>query len=320
MDRYLIQKDGEVHEWPEKKLRKKLRSSDLSGLELARHEDEEGWRPLHDLPIFREEVPYTGDPRVAAQRRVAKGFAWHLTIYLVISSFTFGVMSVAGAIWGLFVLGHATRALPATWSLIREGTLLGGGNRPAPALGSGSTVAALPSTASASRSDPGSAALAAATTGFDVDLREVRQLLATRDSGGPILAELDRVEETVGQLRDKIARLSALLVQDEPGPLQLQRQQAQAALAAADDPEDRALRQRQIEVLGDRLDAIARARTTLERLELRESLAHQQVRQLRLDLVRAEARDGSPNDLGDRLEQIRLEVEAAEEVEGLLAR
>ncbi|MEX1364447.1 MAG: hypothetical protein AB1Z98_15080, partial [Nannocystaceae bacterium] len=270
MDRYLIQKDGEVHEWPEKKLRKKLRNSDLSGLELARHEDEEGWRPLHDLPIFREEVPYTGDPRVAAQRRVAKGFAWHLTIYLVITSFTFGVMSIAGAIWGLFLLGHATRALPATWSLVREGKLLGGGDGPAPALGPGNTVAALPSSTSAPGS--GSPALAAAT-GFDADLHEVRQLLATRDQGAPILAELDRVAQTVSQLRDKITRLSALLVHDEPGPLQLQRQQAQAALAAADDPEDRALRQRQIEVLGDRLDAIARARTTLERLELRESLA-----------------------------------------------
>ena len=45
----------------------------------------------------------------------------------------------------------------------------------------------------------------------------------------------------------------------------------------------------------------------------------QLMEEVRLDLVRAEARDGAgSSDLGDRLEQIRIEAEAAEEVDGLL--
>lgn len=309
MDRYLVQKDGDVHEWTEKKLRKKLRGGDLSGLELVRHEHDEDWRPLHDLPIFGEEVPHTGDPRAAALRRVAKGFAWHLGIYLVITSFFFGITSIPGAIWGLFLVGHAFKAIPATWSLVREGKLLPSAGEGPRALGSGGGATALP----AATPEP------PAASGFDADLQEVRTLLAEREHGAPILAELDRVEQTVRDLRDKIRRLSALLREEEGEQLDQQLHRAQASLDVADDPEDRALRQRQVQVLRDRIEASTRARRTLERLEIRESLAQQQVRQLRLDLVRAQARDDTrADDLGERLEQIRIEAEAAEEVDGLL--
>lgn len=91
-------------------------------------------------------------------------------------------------------------------------------------------------------------------------------------------------------------------------------------MARTDDPEDRALRRRQLEVLRDRVESEERARRTLDRLRIRESLARQQLRQLRLDLVRADAQQVVPDELGGRLEQIRIEVEAAEEVEHLLAR
>ncbi|MEM7160612.1 MAG: hypothetical protein AAF799_47690 [Myxococcota bacterium] len=313
MDQYLVQKDDKIVEWSEKKLRRKLRERDLSGLELARHADDEDWQPLHDLPIFREEVPFVGDPRIAAQRQVTKSFGWHLIIYLAVTSYFFGVLSIPGMIWGLFVLGHASKALPATWSLIRSGNLLSGGGE-AKALPPKGESKEAPSLPAAER-----AALPAAK-GFDADMSEVRALLARRDEGdaGPTIAALDRMAETVHELRDKIRRLSALVDEDELRELIAQRDAAQASLATATDPEDRQLRQRQIEVLGDRLGADERARKTLERLKIRQSLAEQQVRQLRVDLVRAEARDGGRDDFGGRLEQIRLEVEAAEEVEDLL--
>jgi len=310
VDRYFLQKDGKVVEWPEHKFRRKLRKGGFSGMELVRHEDDEEWSPLYELPIYSEEVPHLGDPRTAAQRKVARGFGWHLVVYLVVTNFIFGALSIPAAIWGLFLLGHAAKALPVTWSLVREGRLLSSGGN-AKALTSG-----------AAELQPGAPVVQAlpAAKGFDADLQAVRAALGRRSGPHtePMLAELDRVAQTVKDLRDKISRLSALLEIEDREDLERQREVAQRSLSAAVESEDRELRERQVQVLRDRVEAEERARRTLERLRIRQSLAEQQVRQLRLDLLRAEAREAAPDDLGGRLEQIRIELEAAEEVEDLL--
>lgn len=313
VDRYLLQKDGKVVEWREEKLRRKLRGRDLTGLELIRHGEDEHWRPLHELAMFREEVPHLGDPGDVARRRVARGFMGHLLGYAVATTFVFGAFSIPSMIWGLFVLGHAARALPAIWTLVRSGRLLSAG------LPGAAIVAtkrnALPR-------GTGAAPVRSAVSPFDADLEDVRAMLDRRDRdlSAPMIEELERVACTVHELRDKIERLSALLDDEHSEGLQEQREAANAALAATQDPKDRALRRRQLEVLRDREAAETRAHRVLDRLRLRESLACQQVRQLRLDLVASEASALEPDDLGVRLEQIRLEAEAAEEVEHLLAR
>jgi hypothetical protein len=73
------------------------------------------------------------------------------------------------------------------------------------------------------------------------------------------------------------------------------------------------------EVLLESLAADERARQVLERLELRERLALQQLQQLRLDLARLEADAPGPEDLGERLDQIRFETEASAEADALVA-
>ncbi len=315
MDTYLVQNDGDVSKWPEKKLRKKLRNGDLSGLELVRLEHESQWQPLHDLAIFGEEVPHQGDPRRAAQRRVVKSFAWHVGIYAVITSIFFGPLSWPGMIWGLFLIGHAAKALPVGWALARSG----------PALGPGSSPTALPA-ASPPGLPPATNALPptpeAPAVGFAADVQEVRALLDRRPepAAAPIVQELDRMVTAVDELASTIARLTSLLERDDREQLERDLRAAEVARDQAEAPEDATLRGRQVQVLHQRLEADARARRTLERLRLREDLAHQQVQQLRLDLVRTEARDAGTEDLGPRLEQIRLEAEAMEEVEGLLGR
>ncbi len=306
MSSYLIQKDGEVVEWSEDKLRRKLREDDLTGLELARREDEPSWQPLHDLEVYRQEVPHVGDPRNAARRRMVRGFAVHLAIYGTIAYFTFGVLSIPGAIWGLFVLGHASRALPVGWALLREGALL-------PASAGTSALPAAPSTAL-----PPAPSTSSAAEGVAADIAEIRTLLE-RSPNAPVHQELARMAESIAQLDRRIDALGALL-EDDVEALAREQREAQQALADAERPADRALRQRQVEVLEERQASEDRARRTLERLELRRHLAEQQVRQLRLDLVRAEADEIEPEDLDQRLERIRLEAEATEEVESLLAR
>ncbi len=300
MDRFLLQKDGKVVEWTEEKLRKQLRAGNLDGLELARRPEEDRWRPLHELALFREEVPHEGDPRDVARQRVVRGFAWHLLSFAAVATFFMGA-SVFTAIWGLFVIGHAAQALPVALQLLRERKLfaLGSAAASAPALGPSSTPA-LP-----------------AGDRFAADLAEVRTLLAARPQDAALVDELDRLAASVALLRDKIAKLAALTGPEARETLEARLRAAEAALAEAGGTDD--LLARRLDVLREREAAAARAERTLERLRIRESLAEDQLQQLRLDLVRAEADAIEPSDLGDRLEQIRLEAEAAEDVDAALA-
>jgi hypothetical protein len=95
--------------------------------------------------------------------------------------------------------------------------------------------------------------------------------------------------------------------------------EARQVLDRVDDPADQSLRRREVEVLLESLAADERARQVLERLELRERLALQQLQQLRLDLARLEADAPGPEDLGERLDQIRFETEASAEADALVA-
>lgn len=316
VDRFLVQKDGKVVEWTEAKLRKQLRAGHLTGVELARRPEEDNWTPLHDLAMFREEVPHVGEPRDIARRREVSGFAWNALAFAGVSIFFLGP-SVASLIWAIFLVGHAARALPIALELWREGKLLG--------LGSASPGNALPPSTDTNALLSGaneSAPVAALPSGdrFTADLAEVRTLLARRPAAevAPLLEELDRVAASVAELRERIAKLASLTGPEERDTIAVRVQQAETALADAGGDDELLLRR--LDVLRERALADERARRTLERLHIRESLAEDQMQQLRLELVRAEADDLEPSDLSERLEQMRREAEAAEDVELLLAR
>ena len=95
---------------------------------------------------------------------------------------------------------------------------------------------------------------------------------------------------------------------------------AQARLERASSAEDRRLFERQLEVLRRREEAIAKAMRVLERLRVRREMAEHQVKQLRLDLSRGAAGGLDVPELSSRLQFIRHEVDAREEVEELRPR
>ena len=90
---------------------------------------------------------------------------------------------------------------------------------------------------------------------------------------------------------------------------------ARAALERASEAQDRRLFQRQLDVLARREEAIAKAMRVLARLRVRRDLAEQQLKQLRLDLSRGAAVGLDVPELSSRLQYIRHEVDAKEEVE-----
>ncbi len=120
MKDWTVQIDGRAKALTEVGVRRKLRSGDLSGVELCRMPGASEWSPLHDTPLFKEEVPHVGDPAAAARGRVLRGLGWHLAGFL-------GVMAFLGfpwwgIFWGLAVVGHAMSAAPAIRSLLGGGT------------------------------------------------------------------------------------------------------------------------------------------------------------------------------------------------------
>ena len=92
-------------------------------------------------------------------------------------------------------------------------------------------------------------------------------------------------------------------------------EEARARLARAELAQDRRLFERQLEVVQGREEAIAKAVRVLERLRVRREVAEHQLKQLRLDLTRGAARDLDVPELSSRLQFIRYEIDAREEVD-----
>jgi hypothetical protein len=91
--------------------------------------------------------------------------------------------------------------------------------------------------------------------------------------------------------------------------------EAQASLEHASQAQDRRLFERQLDVLRRREEAITKAMRVLQRLRVRRELAEHQLKQLRLDLSRGAAVGLDVPELSSRLQYIRHEVDAQEEVE-----
>src|SRR4051812_39982979 len=105
-----VQDDDEIVEMTEEKLRRQLRKGGLSGAELARPEGDSDWKPLHDYPLFKEEVPHVGDASAVARRRMAAGLLWHAAPFVVMG-FAFG-WPWWMAFWGVGIAAHAANVVP----------------------------------------------------------------------------------------------------------------------------------------------------------------------------------------------------------------
>jgi hypothetical protein len=130
-----------------------------------------------------------------------------------------------------------------------------------------------------------------------------------------LLAEVDGIVKLAGELAARQADLEEQTTEAERAALRRSSAQALECLERASRAEDRRLYERQIEVLRRREEAIAKATRVLQRLRVRRELAEHQVKQLRLDLSRGAAVGLDVPELSSRLQYIRHEVDAREEVE-----
>ena len=285
---------------------------ELTGAELVHAEGEDGWIEICESAIFREEVPFRGDPRQAVHRRLLSEFGGHLSGFVITGWFVSGGGHEFPwwlGFWGMGLLAHFGRVLPSLISLFRDYRR---GDRPEPGLAPRG-VRPLGSAAPA--------APAPAPTGIAGEVARIRALLEQR--GGKecpqLVAEVDRLVAVIDEIERKAGDLEEQTSEKEREQLKRTESEARERLGRADLEQDRKLFGRQLEVVGDRLRTIDKALRVLERLRVRRDVAEHQLKQLRLDLSRDEATGLDVPELSSRLQYIRHEVDAGEEIDEILA-
>jgi predicted Ser/Thr protein kinase len=148
----------------------------------------------------------------------------------------------------------------------------------------------------------------------------VRRLLMRRTGAEAqqMLRVLDSIEQVVAELDAKAAALARQTKPEQAAALARELEDVQARREAAKSDADRDLLQQQIDSLQERLSGIDRAREVVDRLRTRRSVAENHLQQLHLDLMRAEASATDLPDLTGPLQELRYQVDAAQEVEALL--
>jgi serine/threonine protein kinase len=300
---YHVQTRRRVKAYDEGELAQLIRRGKLTGVELVRRDDEEQWQPLFESKVYRREVPTTSDPRDAARMRVLRAVGGHFTgffITAVVMYATQGHFPFWLAIWGAVLAVQAIGAIPAGVTLLRnrqEGQA---------AVGAGTTP-----------KDAAPPALPARTLSpIEQEAARVRTLI--EKLGGPdtkgLIAEVDGILKLTADLEAREADLEEQTSDRERALLAKAVGDARARLEHADLEQDRRLFERQLEVVQGREEAIVKAVRVLERLRVRREVAEHQLKQLRLDLSRGAASGLDVPELSSRLQFIRYEVDAREEV------
>ncbi|HEX9190034.1 MAG TPA: protein kinase, partial [Vicinamibacteria bacterium] len=298
--------EGRIRRYDERDVVHLIRDGKLTGVELVRRDDEERWQPLYESALFRREVPNVGDPREAARRRVLRALGGHLGAFAIVSVVTYstqGGFPFWLGIWGAVLAVQALKAAPTVWPLFRPRPATIGAPVPSP-LAAG-TPRQLPPPPDAA---PSAVAREAA---------RVRALLEERGGreASRLLAEVDGIVKRTAELAARQADLEEQTTEQEREAVRRATAEARLSLERASQAQDRRLFERQLEVLKGRDEAIAKAARVLQRLRVRREMAEHQLKQLRLDLSRGAATALDVPELSSRLQYIRHEVDAREEVD-----
>ncbi|MGE5126397.1 MAG: serine/threonine-protein kinase [Betaproteobacteria bacterium] len=300
--------DGGVQECDEHELARLIRRGKLTGAELVRRDDEEAWRPLFESSVFRREVPSVGDPRDAARWRVLRALGGHFTGFFIVGVVMYstqGHLPFWMGIWGAVLAVQTLRAVPAVRSLLGRRPLERGPGEARPVA-----AGALPQL-------PPPGGVAGVPSGVAQEAARVRELIAQRggSDASRLLTEVDGIVKRTVELASRQADLEEQTTDAERKAIASAVAEARSRLESVTLAQDRRLFERQLEVLQRREETIAKAVRVLERLRVRRTLAEHQLKQLRLDLSRDAAMGLDVPELSSRLERIRHEVDAREEVE-----
>jgi serine/threonine protein kinase len=297
---------GKTKSVTEDRLRKRLRKNRYSGAELIRQKGEVEWIPLYQSAVFRQEVPYRGDPTDWARKRKLKEFFRHAACFVGMGITWFlwqGEIPMWMGFWGIGLAAHAINTVPAALPLWRRNRELAG------------TKANVMHEVQNELPD------GLLSQSFRDEVDRVQELLKKRggEDADSLAGEVDGIVDRITTLATKHRDLSEQTSPEEREELAKTVEEAERKLIAATTADDRRLFQRQFDVLRQRQRAIGKALVVIERLAVRQDVAEHQIRQLRLDLSRADASSASVPELTSRLQDIRHEVDATEKVDEAIA-
>ncbi len=303
-------KSRDIRSYDEEELVRRIRRGKLTGVELVRRDDEEQWQPLFESRLFRREVPSFGDPRDAARWRVLRALGGHFTGFIITAIVMYGTQGHFPfwlAIWGFFLMAQVLGAAPAAWALLRR----------VPALERNPAAISPGPAAEAARQLPPKANTGTPSPAVAQEAARVRALIEQRGGSDTprLLAEVDGIVKLTAELAARHADLEEQTSEAECKAVEVALVDARGRMESATQAQDRRLFQRQLDVLRRRAEAIAKAIRVRERLRIRRELAEHQLKQLRLDLSRGAAVGLDVPELSSRLQFIRHEVDAKEEVE-----
>jgi hypothetical protein len=240
--------------------------------------------------------------------RVLKAVGGHFTgffITAVVMYSTQGQFPFWLAIWGAVLATQALKAAPDAWILLQRRL----------AEGQSDARPALPAREAPQLAPP--LAIVEAPSAMAQEAARVHALIAQRGGADTprLLAEVDGILKLTADLAAREADLEEQTSDRERAALGKAAADARARLEREDLGHDRTLFERQLEVVQGREEAIAKAVRVLERLRVRREMAEHQLKQLRLDLSRGAASGLDVPELSSRLEFIRYEIDAKEEVE-----
>jgi hypothetical protein len=203
-------------------------------------------------------------------------------------------------IWGAVLAAQALRALPTALTLMRRRRL----------------EAAVVRQTMSERERRRLPAPDEAPSAIAQEAARVRTLIEQRGGtdASRLLAEVDNILKLTRELAARQADLEEQTSERERAALATAIAEAEARLQHADLAQDRRLFERQLEIVKGREEAIVKAVRVLERLRVRREMAEHQLKQLRLDLSRGAASGLDVPELSSRLQFIRYEIDAREEV------
>jgi serine/threonine protein kinase len=306
---YHVQSGDRVRSYGHKKLVELIRRNKLTGAELVRQDNDEQWQPLFESRVYRLEVPTGGDPQHAARLRILRAVGGHFTGFFITSVVMYSVQGHFPfwlAIWGAVLAAQALSVAPTAWTVFQRRRLEGDREAPAPA--------------------PRQLAAPTATQNAPSAIAREGSLVRTliQQRGGQdadrLMTEVDGIVKLTADLTARMADLEEQTSAPERSALTKAIAEAQARLEGAKLAQDRNLFERQLKIVHGREEAIAKAMRVLERLRVRREMAEHQLKQLRLDLSRGAAGGLDIPELSSRLEFIRYEVDAQEDIDEIDAR
>lgn len=306
MSNWLIQRRGRVRTMDEDLLRQRLRRGRITGAELARREEDRDWRPIFELPIYKEEVPLGRDPIWESQRRLIVPMIMHCVAFAMVLGPHHEPPPIWAIPWAVFLFTHVLRTMMSVRELRNLRRLPREPERPSlpEPERQPQKQPDPPRSAWRARIDEALAGLAAAAkkAGREAALPDL-------DALGQDIDALDRTSSELGALSSPELRQR---LQDE-----LSETERQAA-SASDARTAEALRGAAAAIRARLLSADEAAEAS-SRLSARQAALLHQIEGLRLSLATASLDDHGGPDLSEQVRELRARADAKSELDRQLA-